>query len=519
MPFTYILLEWWHWIADTGINLALLFVLALLVPRAGRFINRYFERQVTRMTDVDEGKSRLALVGVAVYIGEIVAYFLLLIFALQQIGFSLAGAAIPATVVSAAVGFGAQSIIADFLAGFFVLTEKQYGVGDYVSFQGSGVDIEGEVIQITMRATQIRTIEQATVSIPNSTARVCINQSNYWSNAMVVIPVPLLGSRSADEAIARSERAARRALAQPEIAGTVRDELQVHPAVGITPPATVGSPWTVDMRFLVRVDPLAQWMVERAIRVAILDEFWNEYGSATTLDGTLVDAPVTPPTTHHSGVNPPEAPSPVRPPDALDATDTTETPAPSPSAEATNSPTPPHPVDDPAAAPTRSDPASFAAHGNNARTDDSPSTDTGSDHRTWFFSSPQQVLNGIMRMSTLVLLAIFGVLLLIRGFMVQPGEESEADSGFLAPPARTTAQTTETVPDAEDVAPTYEQTEPEFTAPAQPTTGAQQSTEHTPLETSSSDETVRSSDALQSPSASESALPQVTESATLSTEP
>ena len=118
-----------------------------------------------------------------------------------------------------------------------------------------------------------------------------------------------------------------------------------------------------------------------------------------------------------------------------------------------------------------------------------------------------------------VLLAIFGVLLLIRGFMVQPGEESEADSGFLAPPARTTAQTTETVPDAEDVAPTYEQTEPEFTAPAQPTTGAQQSTEHTPLETSSSDETVRSSDALQSPTASESALPQVTESATLSTEP
>lgn len=523
MPFTYILLGWWHWIAETGINLALLFVLALLVPRAGRFINRYFERQVTRTTDVDEGKSRLALVGVAVYIGEIVAYFLLLIFALQQIGFSLAGAAIPATVVSAAVGFGAQSIIADFLAGFFILTEKQYGVGDYVSFQGSGVDIEGEVIQITMRATQIRTIEQATVSIPNSTARVCINQSNYWSNAMVVIPVPLLGSRSADEAIARSERAARRALAQPEIAGTVRDELQVHPAVGITPPATVGSPWTVDMRFLVRVDPLAQWMVERAIRVAILDEFWNEYGSATTLDGTLVDAPVTPPHTHHSRGITPKAPSPVRPPDALDATDTTETPAPSPSDEATNSPTPPHPVDDPAAAPTRSDSASFATHGDDARTDDAastvPTTDTGSDHRTWFFSSPQRVLNGIMRMSTLVLLAIFGVLLLIRGFMVQPGEESEANSGFLAPPARTTAQTTETVPDAEDIAPTYEQTEPEFTAPAQPTTETQQSTDHTPLETSIPGETAQSSDTFQSPTASEPALPQVAESARLSTEP
>ena len=523
MPFKFILLSWWHWIAETGINLALILVAALLVPRAGRFINRSFERQVARSADPDEGKSHLALVGAAVYVGEIIAYFLLLILALQQIGFSLAGAAIPATVVSAAIGFGAQNIIADFLAGFFILTEKQYGVGDYVTFQGNGVDVSGDVIQLTMRATQIRTIEQSTVSIPNSTARVCINQSNYWSNALVVIPVPLLGSTSAEEAVARSERATRRALADPDIAPKVQADLQVHPAVDIHPPATVGSPWTVDMRFMVQVEPLSQWMVERAIRVAILDEFWNEYGSATTLDGTLIDAPVAPPHTHHSGSKPPEAPSTVRTPDALDATNTTDSTAQSLSAEATNSPTPPHPVDDPAAAPTRSDSASSAVHGDDARTDDAPSavptTDTGSDHRTWFFSSPQRVLNGIMRMSTLVLLAIFGILLLIRGFMVQPGEESEANSGFLAPPARTTAQTTEAVPDAEEVAPTYEQTEPEFTAPAQPTTEAQQSTAHTPLETTSSDETAQNSDAFQSPSASEPALPQVTESATLSTEP
>lgn len=406
MPFKYILIELWHWIAETGINLALLLAAALLVPRAGRFINRYFERQVTRAGTADEGKTRLALVGAGVYIGEIIAYFLLLLFALQQIGFSLAGAAIPATVVSAAIGFGAQNIIADFLAGFFILTEKQYGVGDYVTFQGNGIDVSGDVIQLTMRATQIRTIEQATISIPNSTARVCINQSNSWSNALVVIPVPLLGSSSAEEVVARSERATRKALAAPEIAPKVQADLQVHPAVDIHPPATVGSPWTVDMRFMVKVEPLSQWMVERAIRLAILNEFWEEYGSAATIDGTLNSSPA-------------------------DLAATAVAPAVHLS---------PNPEEDPAAEPP---------------TRILEPEDSGEDEAEP--SSPKGVFDGLMRVSTFALLVVFAVLLLIRGFMVQPGEDSEANSGFLAPPARSSTSVTESA-----VAPSYVPEEPTY---------------------------------------------------------
>lgn len=426
MPFKYILLELWHWIAETGINLALLCAAALLVPRAGRFINRYFERQFARTGSPDEGKTRLALVGAGVYIGEIIAYFLLLLFALQQIGFSLAGAAIPATVVSAAIGFGAQNIIADFLAGFFILTEKQYGVGDYVTFQGNGVDVSGDVIQLTMRATQIRTIEQATISIPNSTARVCINQSNSWSNALVVIPVPLLGSSSAEEVVARSERATRKALAAPEIAPKVQADLQVHPAVDIHPPATVGSPWTVDMRFMVKVEPLSQWMIERAIRLAILNEFWEEYGSAATIDGTL-------------------SPSPADP----------EATAVAPAVHLS-----PDPDEDPAAEPpTRIlEPA------------DEEDTES---------SSPRGLLDGLMRVSTFALLVVFAVLLLIRGFMVQPGEDSEANSGVLAPPARSSASVTESA-----VAPTYVPEEPTYAT--EPTYSSEVTTQlSTPSPTSS----------------------------------
>lgn len=289
MPLQYLLNQAWSWFAGPGINIIIIIVLAMLVPRAGRFAERMITREVSANQDEDESKSTLAIWGVGIYVVQIIAYFLLIVAFLQQVGFSLAGAAIPATVVSAAVGFGAQSIIADFLAGFFILSEKQYGVGDWVKFAGNGVEVEGTVIAITMRATKIRTISQETVIIPNSTARISINASNFWSRAVVVIPVPLLGSQNARDAAERSERAARRALAHENVAAELIGELDVHPAVAVNPPSTVGMPWTVDMRFMIQTTAGNHWFVERAIRMAILEEFWDEYGSATTASGQVLD--------------------------------------------------------------------------------------------------------------------------------------------------------------------------------------------------------------------------------------
>lgn len=182
MLFEYIAVQAWRWLADTGINLALLILLAMLVPRAGRFLGRVAERRADALPDADESKSQLALAGVGIYIAQGIAFFLILIFFLQQVGFSLAGAAIPATVVSAAVGFGAQSIIADFLAGFFILTEKQYGVGDFVTFEGNGIKVSGDVIR--------------SPCAPPRSAR--------WSRPRSTSPTPRRGSASISQTIGRT---------------------------------------------------------------------------------------------------------------------------------------------------------------------------------------------------------------------------------------------------------------------------------------------------------------------------
>lgn len=291
MTLDFVLDQLWRWTIERGVDFALLFIAALLVPRAGRLAHRWSQHRSQRFSHYDESKSSLAVAGVAIYIAQLITYFVLFVFFLQQLGFSLVGATIPATAASAAVGLGAQSIIADFLAGFFILSEKQYGIGDWVKFEGNGIEVEGTIIQVTMRATRIRTLNEETIIIPNSTARVCINHSHYWSSAVVVMPVPLLEVQSPWEAVERFQHATQRALRVPEISEVLKGELEIHPAVGkgINPPAVVGMPWTVNIRAMILTEAGMQWMVERAIRLAVLDEFWNEYGSAPTINGDLQD--------------------------------------------------------------------------------------------------------------------------------------------------------------------------------------------------------------------------------------
>ena len=148
----YYFYETWQFGIDHVLPLAGYLLLALLVPRLGRMAVRVVE---SRLDENEEStKTRLALVGALVYVFEAVAFFLLIIAALANVGVPPLGAAIPATVVSAAVGFGAQKIIGDFLAGFFILTEKQFGVGDYVSFDGV-TGVEGTVVSLTLRTTKV----------------------------------------------------------------------------------------------------------------------------------------------------------------------------------------------------------------------------------------------------------------------------------------------------------------------------------------------------------------------------
>lgn len=275
MDWKYLLLGFWSWIVAHGLTLAALVVIGVLIPRVGRLIVRIITERMTR--GEEQTKSHLALVGALVYLLEIAAYFFIIYTGLTNLGVSTVGAAVPATVVSAAIGFGAQKVIGDFLAGFFIISEHQYGVGDFVSFDGTGDQVKGTVVRLTLRATQIRTGNGELITVPNSSASVTINYSQEWSRAVVDLELPMTGDDTmtslADTVSVVTQRAIDTAGVREEILGDV----SVLPAMNITAPTAAGLPWTVGIQVTVDVNPATQWKVQRTIRAALVNEFWDRF--------------------------------------------------------------------------------------------------------------------------------------------------------------------------------------------------------------------------------------------------
>ena len=275
----------WEWLVVHGLPLTALVIIAILIPRVGRLAIRIVSNRF------DEGgeatKSRLALVGALVYVLQAIAYFAIIMLGLTNLGVPAMGAALPATVVSAAIGFGAQNVIGDFLAGFFIISERQFGVGDFVAFDGTSSDISGTVVALTLRATKVRTASGEVVTIPNGSAGVITNYSQDWSRAVVDLAVPLQPGESMSQLTDRVEATAAKALGDPTIAGDVTGELEVLPATDIVAPTAAGQSWQVNFRVMVVVNPARQWAVERVLRSALVNVFWDRYDMPRVfLDGS-----------------------------------------------------------------------------------------------------------------------------------------------------------------------------------------------------------------------------------------
>ncbi|AGP31087.1 mechanosensitive ion channel family protein [Corynebacterium terpenotabidum] len=275
MDWKALLLALWTWVVGHGLPLAAFIIVGMLVPRLGRLVVRIVTRRMSR--DEEQAKSQLALVGALVYLLEIVAYFFIVYSVLTNLGVSSVGAAVPATVVSAAIGFGAQKVIADFLAGFFIISEHQYGVGDVVAFDGTSEKVKGTVVALTLRATQIRTGNGELVTLPNSQAGITINSSQEWSRAVVDLELPMTEDDTMASLADTVSIVTQRAIDEADIRGELLGEVSVLPAMSITAPTAAGLPWTVGIQVSVDVNPATQWKVQRIIRAALINEFWDRF--------------------------------------------------------------------------------------------------------------------------------------------------------------------------------------------------------------------------------------------------
>jgi small conductance mechanosensitive channel len=192
----------------------------------------------------------------------VLAYCLAAVLVVQRLGVPLTGFVAPATVAGVALGFGAQRVVQDVLAGFFMVAERQYGFGDLVRLNVLGVadPVTGTVEEMTLRITRVRTVDGEVVTTPNGQIIQVINLSRDWARAVVDVPVPA----SADVAAVSSllSRVGADAYADGELHSLLLD-----------PPTVMGvESMDIDqfkIRMVARTQPGKQFEVGRALRVRI----------------------------------------------------------------------------------------------------------------------------------------------------------------------------------------------------------------------------------------------------------
>jgi small conductance mechanosensitive channel len=182
---------------------------------------------------------------------------------LSVIGVNIAPIIASAGIIGLALGFGAQSLVKDFLAGIFVFIEDQYGVGDVVDVG----DASGTVEAVTLRMTRLRDVKGTVWYVPNGQILRVGNQSQNWSRAVIDVQV------GPDEDLVHVQHVLR------DIAHDMWEDDDYNGIIIEEPEVTGVEDITLDaitVRLMVKTAPLQQWAVARTLRQRIKARFDHE---------------------------------------------------------------------------------------------------------------------------------------------------------------------------------------------------------------------------------------------------
>jgi moderate conductance mechanosensitive channel len=181
---------------------------------------------------------------------------------LDELGVNLAPLLAGAGIAGIALGFGAQSLVRDFLTGLLMLLEDQYGVGDVIDVGLA----TGTVEALTLRTTRLRDLEGVVWHVPNGEIHRVGNKSQLWARALVDVGIGYDADVGAATDVIR--RAANELRRDPEYGRYVLDEPEVLGIESLSPDRIV-------IRVVARTQPQEQARVARALRARIkraLDE-------------------------------------------------------------------------------------------------------------------------------------------------------------------------------------------------------------------------------------------------------
>jgi len=177
-----------------------------------------------------------------------------------ELGYSLGPLLASAGIAGVAIGFGAQTLVRDFLSGVFMILEDQYGVGDAVDLG----EASGHVESVGLRVTKVRDVEGTLWHVRNGEIVRVGNKSQGWARA--VIDVTIAYTEDLERVKTMLLDVAHRVAADEEFAELVLEEPEMWGVESMTSDGIV-------LRLVAKTQPLQQWIVARELRRRIKERF------------------------------------------------------------------------------------------------------------------------------------------------------------------------------------------------------------------------------------------------------
>lgn len=252
--------DWWFLFA---LKTVIALLVAVLITLVGRRYTRHVRKVAKSAGDDSEGRKLRrtgTVVGLITATVSVVMWFVIVVVILSWMDVKFGPLLASAGIVGVALGFGAQTLVKDTLAGLFIALEGQFDVGDVVDLSTDGGLVSGSVEDLTLRITSVRQFDGTLSIVPNGSIHITSNKTRGWGRAIVDIRVAL--GEDPDRIRKLLEELFAELATQPPFDEGLRKEPQI---LGVTQ--------TTDTALVIRVaaetQPTRRYEVERALREQI----------------------------------------------------------------------------------------------------------------------------------------------------------------------------------------------------------------------------------------------------------
>jgi small-conductance mechanosensitive channel len=252
------------WLLDHGIRILIIVVVGVVLWFA---LHKFLPPIVGRLMATTKGESKEGikkrkdtLVGILSGVGRLFIVIVAIMMILDEAGIPIASVLVGLGIAGIAIGFGAQYLIRDLIAGIFIIMENQYRVGDVARV----ADVAGLVEEITLRKTVLRDLDGIVHHVPNGEIRVASNFTRHFSRVNLNVSVGY--GTDLDHAISVINRVGKELAEDEKWRKVIKSPPQVLRVDNLGDSG-------IDIKILGDVKPIEQWAVMGELRLRLKKAF------------------------------------------------------------------------------------------------------------------------------------------------------------------------------------------------------------------------------------------------------